>query len=127
MAASIIDGFIIVLLAAAIGYGFFISMKVRRLMAVLEELGPLVDAFSSAVDKTEYSVDVMKESLEAGLVQENETRQTESVSGMSEETGTLPFSSSRNSRPKIAGMQIVRDKKDLVRMFFETSRAESRA
>ncbi len=127
MTETIIDGFIIVLLAGAIGYGFMISTKVRRLMAVLEELEPMVEAFSNAVDKSETSVEAMKDNLDA----QQAATQAEADAGyavdISPQEDAQTFSSSRGQAVRMPGMQIVKDKKDLVRMFFEASRSESRA
>ncbi len=127
MTETIIDGFIIVLLAGAIGYGFMISTKVRRLMAVLEELEPMVEAFSNAVDKSETSVEAMKDNLDA----QQAATQAEVDAGYAVDTSpqedAQTFSSSRGQAVRMPGMQIVKDKKDLVRMFFEASRSESRA
>ncbi|WP_372886152.1 flagellar motor switch protein [Shimia sp.] len=122
MTETIIDGFIILLLAGAIGYGAMISRKVRRLMAVLEELEPLVEAYSSAVDKSEHSVAAMKQNLEAGRAAAESAE-----AAPAPEHDPQTFSSSRGPGARMPGMQVVRDKKDLVRMFFEASRSESRA
>ena len=123
MAATIIDAVIIIMLAGAIAYGFMISAKVRRLMAVLKELEPLVQEFSQAVDKSEQSVEQMKDNIEAGKAQEAVHWQ-----GGEERTqdDAPSFASRRQPSKKMPGMQVVRDKKDLVRMFFEASRVESR-
>lgn len=125
MTEIIIDGFIIVLLAGAIAYGFMISQKVRRLMAVLEELEPLVEAYSNAVDKSEHSVEAMKQNLDA----RQSAPETEPAPAReaAPEADAQTFSSSRGQNARLPGMQIVKDKKDLVRMFFEASRSESRA
>jgi outer membrane murein-binding lipoprotein Lpp len=123
MAATIIDAVIIIMLAGAIAYGFMISAKVRRLMAVLKELEPLVQEFSQAVDKSEQSVEQMKDSIEARKTQDQTDWQEEDVRA---EDDAPAFASRRQPSSKMPGMQIVRDKKDLVRMFFEASRVESR-
>ena len=79
MMATIIDGVIIVLLVGSIAYGYSVSRKVRQLMATLKELEPLVNEFSSAVDKTEHSVHLMRENIEvaeqgAGAASEGKCR-----------------------------------------------------
>ena len=50
MMATIIDSLIVVLLIGSIGYGYVVSMKLRKLTATLKQLEPLVEQFSSAVD-----------------------------------------------------------------------------
>jgi hypothetical protein len=117
MAATITDILIIVLLAGSVGYGVMISRRVQKLMASLEELEPLVREFSEAVDKSESSVNALRDNLADGLA----TQQ-------SAEADSAPaFSSRRQSQRRLPGVQVVRDKQDLVRRFFETSRSESRA
>ena len=64
MMATIIDSLIVVLLIGSIGYGYVVSMKLRKLTATLKQLEPLVEQFSSAVDKSEQSVHHMRESIE---------------------------------------------------------------
>jgi hypothetical protein len=63
--AMIIDGVIIMLLIGSITYGYMVSRKVRLLMATLKELEPLVEEFSSAVDKSTHSVHQMRENIVA--------------------------------------------------------------
>lgn len=117
MAATLTDLFIIALLLGAIGYGWYVSRKVQVLMAALKEMEPLVQEFSNAVDKTEDSVNQLKLNLEEP--QAHDMAQVEEEEPM--------FSTRRQPAHKIPGARVVRDKQDLVRRFFETSRSESRA
>ncbi|MGD9862219.1 MAG: flagellar motor switch protein [Pseudodonghicola sp.] len=125
MAATITDFLIIVLLAGSIGYGVMISRRVQKLMASLEELEPLVRAFSDAVDKSESSVAALRQNLDASLAAAAPQPEAETVA----ETEAAPAFASRRHAPqrRLPGVQVVRDKQDLVRRFFETSRSESRA
>lgn len=123
MAATITDILIIALLAGSIGYGVLITRKVQVLMATLEELEPLVREFSAAVDKSEASVTQMRESLEHGVP----ARVDEDTEDDDDDTEAAPaFASRRFAQRRMPGVQVVRDKQDLVRRFFETSRTESR-
>lgn len=117
MAATLTDIVIIALLLGAIGYGWYVSRKVQVLMAALKDMEPLVKEFSNAVDKTEDSVNQLKLNLE-------EPQQPEMVQ---EEEDEPMFATRRQPAHKIPGARVVRDKQDLVRRFFETSRSESRA
>ncbi len=117
MAATITDILIIVLLAGSVGYGVMISRRVQKLMASLEELEPLVREFSEAVDKSETSVNALRDNLAEGLA-----AQDEAATG----DDSAPAFSSRRQQRRLPGVQVVRDKQDLVRRFFETSRSESR-
>ncbi|GAA6199863.1 flagellar motor switch protein [Aquicoccus sp. SU-CL01552] len=119
MAATITDILIILLLAGSVGYGVMISRRVQKLMASLEELEPLVREFSEAVDKSETSVNALRDNLAEGLA-----AQEEAATG---DDSAPAFSSRRQAQRRLPGVQVVRDKQDLVRRFFETSRSESRA
>ena len=123
MAAMITDIFIIALLVGGIGYGVLISHRVQRLMATLKELEPAVREFSVAVDKSETSVSQMRETLENRAV-------ADTAPDTKAETAEEPapaFSTRRYNAQRIPGVRVVRDKQDLVRRFFETSRSEKRA
>jgi len=118
MVSTLIDSAIIVLLAGVTVYGYAISRKVQRLMLILNQLEPLVREFSEAVDKSEESVELLRENLE----------DVEHV--LEEERPTPPaapsFASKRAAPERTPGMHPVRDKKALVQMFFDTTRTESR-
>lgn len=119
MAATLTDIFIIALLLGAIGYGWYVSRKVQVLMAALKEMEPLVKEFSHAVDKTEDSVHQLRLNLEEPQQPEREQ--------VDEEDDEPMFATRRQPAHKIPGARVVRDKQDLVRRFFETSRSETRA
>ena len=121
MMATIIDSLIVVLLIGSIGYGYVVSMKLRKLTATLKQLEPLVEQFSSAVDKSEQSVHHMRESIETAQ------RAPEPVEAPAppEETAAS-FASRRATKQAPAernGVRVVRDKKEMVRAFFENSSA----
>ena len=118
MMAAIIDTVTILLLIGSITYGYLVSRKVRHLMQTLHELEPLVEAFSLAVDKSEYSVVKMRESIEDA--QRHPQRDPEPLPRPEEGT----FSSRREppvATREVAGMRVMRDKKEMVRAFFESS------
>ncbi len=125
MAAMITDIFIIALLVGGIGYGVLISHRVQRLMATLKELEPAVREFSVAVDKSETSVIQMRQSL-AERAAADATPETKAETETSDEPAPA-FSTRRHNAQRIPGVRVVRDKQDLVRRFFETSRSEKRA
>lgn len=117
MMAATIDGIIILLLIGSISYGYLVSRKVRLLVTTLEELEPLVEAFSSAVDKSEYSVAQMRENIQ------DASRAKETAPQPENAQETAEFSSRRigSHTSEVTGMRVVRDKKELVRAFFENS------
>lgn len=127
MAATITDILIIALLAGSIGYGVLISRKVQVLMATLQELEPLVREFSTAVDKSEVSVSQMRKTLEetGPAPAEQGDEDLDDEANATSENGPA-FASRRVSQRRLPGVQVVRNKQDLVRRFFETSRTESR-
>ena len=113
MAATLTDFLIIAMLVGAIAYGYFVSRKVQKLMGALKDLEPIIMEYSQAVDKSEASVAAMKQSLE------------ERPYLVEEEDDEPMFATRRqSSRAKIPGVQVVKDKQDLVRRFFEASRTE---
>ncbi|TDK50195.1 flagellar motor switch protein [Antarcticimicrobium luteum] len=128
MAATITDILIILLLAGSVGYGVMISRRVQKLMASLEALEPLVREFSEAVDKSETSVNALRDNLAEGLSAPHDGAADGAGYGAGEDAGDAPaFSSRRHAQRRLPGVQVVRGKQDLVRRFFETSRSESRA
>lgn len=118
MMTAIVDTVTILLLIGSITYGYLVSRKVRHLMLTLKELEPLVEAFSTAVDKSEYSVELMRENIEQA------NRQPEYILEPEPQETRAAFSSRRDpyTQPReVAGLHKVRDKKEMVRAFFETS------
>ena len=115
MMATIIDSLIVVLLIGSIGYGYVVSMKLRKLTATLKQLEPLVEQFSSAVDKSEQSVHHMRESIETA--QRAPAPPEETAASFASRRATKQAPAERN------GVRVVRDKKEMVRAFFENSSA----
>ena len=120
MIATIIDGVIILLLMGSIGYGYMVSRRVRALTAMLKDLEPLVEEFSSAVNKSENSVSQMRESIDAV---ERSARAEAKFVQAEEANSAAAFASRRAAAPTpdVPGLRVMRDKKDLVRKFFETT------
>lgn len=116
MMAAIIDGVIIVLLIGSIAFGYLVSRKVRLLTATLQDLEPLVVAFSTAVDKSELSVAHLRESIV------EVERQDEAAVANTEAEPTPSFrGGARFGQNARSGVRTVRDKQELVRAFFDTA------
>ncbi|MFC0281291.1 hypothetical protein [Falsigemmobacter intermedius] len=98
-----IDGLILLLLFAALGYGLVLGRRIARLQAVLLELAPVLQAFSDAVDQSEQSLDALRS--EADRL-ERAARQ-------------LPDEPPVRKAPQD-------DRSALVRSFFETARRKAR-
>lgn len=114
MISVIVDAVIIVLLAGSVGYGYLISRRVQALMLALQELGPVVDMYSDAVDKSATSVLKMQDQVKTAASEASETDHAARYG-----TSTL------GRMTRLPGVRAVSDKKELVRMFFESNRAKS--
>ena len=113
--AMIIDSVIILLLFGSITYGYIVSRKVRMLMAILKDLEPLVEEFSSAVDKSQDSVSQMRDNIE--VAEQVQHTEPEMEPELAQQTA---FSSRRAAPVETPGLRVMRDKKELVRAFFDT-------
>ena len=58
--ASLIDIIILALLGLTIGYCVILSRRMERLHSALLDLGPALDSFSAAVDRSEQTVADMR-------------------------------------------------------------------
>jgi hypothetical protein len=116
--ATIIDSVIILLLIGSITYGYLVSRKVRMLVAALKELEPLVEEFSSAVDRSHDSVSQMRENIEVA----EQVRQPDPVSELPmHETTTFATRRVAPVSAEVPGLRVMRDKKEMVRAFFDNS------
>lgn len=61
MMPALIDIVIIVLLVGTLTYAFILDRRVRKLMESLQEMEPMVGAFSSAVDQSARSVEELRD------------------------------------------------------------------
>ena len=115
--AAIIDSVIILLLIGSITYGYLVSRKVRLLMVTLRELEPLVDEFSSAVDKSQTSVAQMRETIEVS----EKAPEPEAATAPAPEKAAFSTRRAAPPTPEIPGLRHVRNKKELVRAFFDST------
>ena len=116
MVAMITDALIIFLLIGGIVFAYIVNARVNKLMLVLRELKPAVREFSSAVDRSEASVLKMKEEFTA---KETQVRTNENAEGAPQ------FSTRRaNAEMRDIGVQVIRNKQDLVRQFFDLPRTQ---
>ena len=61
-----IDALIVALLFAGFVYAYLLSRKVEKLGTALKEIGPALQSFSDAVDRSQKSVDDLKK-ISSGL------------------------------------------------------------
>ncbi len=110
---------ILVLLAGVMGYAMLLQRRVGRLMAALEELGPMVSAFSAAVDKSEQSVAELKGATDEAM---RGAAQAATAEAAALQDAVAPVSFSSVRRRPVAGMTRLTGKSDLVKSFFDRSR-----
>ncbi|MFU8863102.1 MAG: flagellar motor switch protein [Rhodobacterales bacterium] len=136
--ALLIDMIILLLLLGTLTYAFLVDRRVRTLMAALKALEPVVNQFSSAVDRTEDSVKSLRAEGAARTAskREDEPPLTRTAAQMPNQSAHSPAGSTpdlvfRSVRmPARAtpaqlppGMARVTGKADLVRGFFDTIRS----
>ena len=109
--ALLIDMIILLLLVGTLAYAFLVDRRVRALMAAMQALEPVVDQFSSAVDRTENSV-TRASSASASQGTPESAQVFVSTRAAAEAPTQLP-----------PGMARVTGKADLVRSFFDTVRS----
>jgi len=112
MMTLIINGLILTLLVGAIGYIYLVDLRVRRLLLALRELEPMVGKFSSAVDRSESSL----EKLKSTKVSEISEKAPEGDRNINKQKTNL-------SKPHV-GLVSLPAKSELVRSFFETARGQ---
>lgn len=132
MISTVTNLLILVLLAGVMVYAMVLSRRVSRLMAALAELGPMVRAFSEAVDKSEQSVAELKGAAEDAVRHEATqaaaraaARAADEAEALQEAAAPVSFASVR--RRPVAGMTRIGGKSDLVKSFFERGRGRAEA
>ena len=130
--ALLIDMIILLLLVGTLAYAFLVDRRVRALMAAMQALEPVVDQFSSAVDRTENSVRSLraKGAVRSGDKREDEpplTRASSASTSQGTPESAQVFVSTRAAAEAPTqlppGMARVTGKADLVRSFFDTVRS----
>ncbi|MBV1863806.1 MAG: flagellar motor switch protein [Rhodobacteraceae bacterium] len=121
MITLIINGFILTLLVGAIGYIYLVDLRVRKLLSALNGLEPMVGQFSKAVDRSELSLEKLKE-VEARKTASPETPGT--AEDHSDDEKKVIFKPKKNVMKAHVGWVSVPGKSELVRSFFETARGQ---
>ncbi|OOY04403.1 hypothetical protein BMI87_12730 [Thioclava sp. F28-4] len=122
MMSMLINAVILVSLVGLMAYGVVITRRVKKLMLVLEEMEPLVAAFSAAVDKSQLSVEEMKEA-----VAEAQKAPAPEPAPAQEAAPVLTFNSRRAAPKAPMGLTRVTGKAELVKSFFEQTRVRREA
>lgn len=116
MSSILVDSTIIVLLVASLCYGISVTRRLKNLMEAIKAIEPLVRDFSLAVDKSESSVNQMRETL-ADI-----PSATELDFEPQEVAARRPVQSPTTIGQM--GARTVQNHKDLVRSFFEETRLQ---
>ena len=120
--SMLINAIILVSLVGLMAYGVVITRRVKKLMLVLEEMEPLVVAFSAAVDKSQLSVEEMKDA-----VAEAQKAPALEPTPAQEPAPALTFNSRRAAPKAPMGLTRVAGKAELVKSFFEQTRVRREA
>lgn len=133
--ALLIDMIILLLLVGTLAYAFLVDRRVRALMGAMQALEPMVDQFSSAVDRTETTVQSLRAATERAPVRREDepplTRTAAPALAAAASGGAVKsrpaFRSASSPEPAVSqlppGMTRVSGKSDLVRSFFDTIRS----
>lgn len=120
MVSMILDLTIVALLGGCLIYGFLVSRKLKKFSAVLAGLDPMITEFSQAVDKSETSARMVKESLIESAKQSAAPAKSEPVPEPAKKVELGLFSSTHRSQKSE-----VNKRRDLIKGFFEASRVEA--
>ena len=114
----LIDVAILLLLVGTLAYAYLVDRRVKALMAVLKDMGPVVGQFSEAVDKSENSVSMLRSMAE----KVRNPIHVPSPAPAQDSAQVVSFRTSREKTRKPAGVTKVSGKSDLVRGFFDAAR-----
>ncbi|PYE84507.1 hypothetical protein [Pseudoroseicyclus aestuarii] len=85
--AQLIDGVILMLLAGTLGYTALVDRRMRRLLAALSALEPVIGRFSADVDRSQVSAAALREA--AGRMAPRETEEPRAAATAPQRTGRL--------------------------------------
>lgn len=119
-----IDFVIVALLLVAVGFGLVLERRVARLRAMLEELGPMVEQFALAVDRSEDTVQALRSVAETGPAPRKPARPAP-------QPGIAPAAKARRSHSATirsangSAAPTPDDKSELVKSFFASAKDRS--
>lgn len=118
MMTIIINGMILALLIGSIGYTYLMDLRVRKLLAALKEMEPMIGQFSKAVDQSETSLEKFKQATVSDEVDVTTAKKT-ADSGASKKK--LTFETNRKPQQNHIGQISLPGKSELVKSFFENA------
>ena len=121
MVILITNGLLLSLMVGAIVYIFLVDLRVRKLLAALNELEPMVGNFSDAVDRSETSLEKFKE---ADVDKISSIKTADNTGEDSEGEKNVIFKKKQNLMKSQVGWVSLPGKSELVRSFFETARGQ---
>ncbi|MBL4749728.1 MAG: flagellar motor switch protein [Amylibacter sp.] len=118
MMTIIINGMILALLIGSIGYTYLMDLRVRKLLAALKEMEPMISQFSKAVDQSETSLEKFKQ---ATVPDEADVRPVKKTADNGLNKKNLTFETSRKPMQNHIGQISLPGKSELVKSFFENA------
>ncbi|MEH6655749.1 flagellar motor switch protein [Loktanella salsilacus] len=129
MMSAVIDIVIMVLLVGTLTYAVILDRRMRKLMATLRDMEPMVTAFSNAVDQTTRSVEDMRDLSEAArhavaAAQEvpKSTPKTIRTSTLTDQTPAQQRAARLRANEPVQWQTPVPGKSELVRTFFDITK-----
>ncbi len=129
MTSALIDIIIIVLLIGTLVYAFVLDRRVRKLMASLKDMEPMVGAFSNAVDQSTKSVEELRDlSVQVRRPEPPVQKQPAQPTARAPEPaidGESPAqkrAARLKNRAPVRGQTAVQGKSELVRTFFDITK-----
>jgi len=118
MMTTIINGMILTLLIGSIAYTYLMDLRVRKLLAALKEMEPMVGQFSKAVNQSKTSLEKFKQATTAD---KSEVTPVTEASDTDVSKKKLTFETNRKPRQNHIGQISLPGKSALVKSFFENA------
>lgn len=125
MTSAVIDIVIMALLVGTLTYAVVLDRRMRKLMATLRDMEPMVSAFSNAVDRTTRSVEDMRDLSEAArqaVAAAQGVPQTVRTAASAELTPAQQRAARLRANDPVQWQTPVPGKSELVRTFFDITK-----
>ena len=122
MLPALIDVIIVVLLIGTLVYAYILDRRVRNLMMTLREMGPMVGAFSSAVEQSTKSVEDLRSLSTTNRRVEPPVKKTRQAMAGRDHSKAAATPEPVKVKKQVRGQTSVPGKSDLVRTFFDVTK-----
>lgn len=122
MLPALIDVIIVVLLIGTLAYAYILDRRVRNLMLTLREMGPMVGAFSSAVEQSTKSVEDLRTLSTVTRRVEPPVKKTRQSMAERDQDKPPQQAAPLKVKKQVRGQSSVPGKSDLVRTFFDITK-----